>query len=79
MSRNTLIAVTVWKVCIADHLKLSRVREFGFPRLSIIIKSTFKLIFNPILPGGCSAPPLRSFAHNSKREKDNSTRFADLS
>ena len=30
---------------------------------------------NPILPGGCSAPPLRFFAHNSEKEKNNSTKF----
>ena len=31
-------------------------------------------------PGGdgCSAPPLRFFAHNSEREKDNSTKFGDF-
>ena len=28
--------------------------------------------------GGCSAPPLRFFAHNSEREKDNSTKFGDF-
>ena len=30
-------------------------------------------------PGGCSAPPLRFFAHTSEREKDNSTKFGDSS
>ena len=29
--------------------------------------------------GGCLAPPLRFFAHNSEREKDNSTKFSDFS
>ena len=36
---------------------------------------------NTILPDGggrCSAPPLRFFAHNSEREKDNSTKFGDF-
>ena len=33
---------------------------------------------NPILPRGGSAPPLRFFAHNSKKEKDNSTKFCDF-
>ena len=39
------------------------------------------LQFNPILPGGggCLAPPLRFFAHDSEREKDNSTKFGDFS
>ena len=38
--------------------------------------------FNPILSkggGGCSAPPLKFFADNSEREKDNSTKFGDFS
>ena len=34
--------------------------------------------FNPIQPGGYLAPPLRSFAHNSEREKDNLTKFGVL-
>ena len=29
--------------------------------------------------GGWSAPPLRFFAHNSEREKDNSTKFGHFS
>ena len=32
-------------------------------------------ILNPIMP----APPLRFFAHNSEREKDNSIKFGDFS
>ena len=36
-------------------------------------------VLNSILPGGCSAPPLRFFAHNSEREKGNSTKFGDFS
>ena len=36
--------------------------------------------FVPILHGGggCLAPPLRFFVHNSEREKDNSTKFGDF-
>ena len=35
--------------------------------------------FNPILPEGFLAPPLEVFAHNSEREKDNSTKFGEFS
>ena len=38
------------------------------------------LSVNLILPdGGCSASPLRFFAHNSGREKDNSTKIGEFS
>ena len=37
-------------------------------------------VVDPVLPGrrGCFAPPLRFFAHNSERKKDNSTKFGDF-
>ena len=54
-------------------------------QLNVQMSIEFPVIFflNPILPrgggGGCSAPPLRFFAHNSEKEKNNSTKFGDFS
>ena len=42
MSRKTLIAITVWKVLMDNHLKFPRVREFGFPRFPTIIKTNIE-------------------------------------
>ena len=39
----------------------------------------FNLTLSCLRGGGYLAPPLRSFAHNSEREKDNSTKFGDFS
>ena len=50
--------------------------DFSNEDVKIILSS-----LNPILPGGggCLAPPLRFFAHNSEKEKENSTKFGDIS
>ena len=48
--------------------------------LQELTKGELSSLLIPILSGGggCSAPPLRFFAHNSGREKDNSTKFGDF-
>ena len=37
--------------------------------ISLSLPAIYFAHFNPVLPGeGCSAPPLKFFAHNSERE-----------
>ena len=43
MSREELIAVIVWKFLIDYHLKLSLVKELGFPHFLTIIKTDIKV------------------------------------
>ena len=41
MSQEALTAVIVWKFSIDYHLKLSPVRELGFPRFLTMLKLMF--------------------------------------
>ena len=43
MSREALIAAIVWKFWIDYHLRLSLVRELGFPRFLTIDKTNVKI------------------------------------
>ena len=62
-------------------LNISNNRVFFSGKLSLDYRFCMsgKALTLSCLGGGCSAPPLRFFADNSEREKDNSTKFGDFS
>ena len=69
--------IHVFSECNVIQKLWSKLKEWIFPELGLTALSPQ----NAILPGGGGVfgTTLEVFAHNSEREKDNSTKFGDFS